>query len=154
MYLPSYCIGIWLAGREVRWSKLLLIGFAAACPALAFSFLPDTAIVEKSMWSMPWALAGSTALFGAVMHFDRHLPRSAWVLTVTQASYFLYLLHRPIYAVFLKICDAPYWLERAVLLIFVALPCAILLAWAGQLIYDRLWNRAIARPRAFRQDMA
>ncbi|MGE3746817.1 MAG: acyltransferase [Sphingomonadaceae bacterium] len=96
MYLPSYCAGIWLAGHAVRWSKLLLIGLATALPALVLSLLSDTAMVEKSMWSMPWALAGSVALFGAAMHFDRNLPRWGWVLVVAQASYFLYLLHRPI----------------------------------------------------------
>lgn len=139
MYLPSYCLGLWLAAHDVKWRKLLLFGLMAAIPAAGISSLSETRMIESSVWSMPWALALSATLFGAAMAWETKLPRWGWILFVAQASYFLYLCHRPVYAFFLKIHDPAGWQGRAALIILLALPVAVVAAWIGQLLYDRIW---------------
>lgn len=147
MYLPAYCAGLWLAAGALSWKKLSVIGLVGMLPALAISFCPDGQGIENSVWSMPWALAASIALFGGVMLLDHRLPRWAWVLFVAQASYFLYLLHRPVYALFLKAYDPADWPGRAAYLVLFALPVAIFLGWIGQRIYDRMWQRMMDHGR-------
>lgn len=139
MYLPSYCLGLWLAAHEVPWRKLLIFGLIAAVPAFAMSTEAETRMIESSLWSTPWAIALSAALFGAAMAGEAGLPRWGWILFVAQASYFLYLFHRPIYALFLKIHDPAGWQGRAALIMLLALPVAVVAAWVGQRLYDRAW---------------
>ncbi len=139
MYLPSYCVGLWLAAHAVSWRQVLIFGLVAALPALAVSMQADTRMIESSLFSIPWALAMSAALFGAAMAGEGSLPRWGWILFVAQASYFLYLFHRPVYALVLKVYDPAGWEGRAALIVLLALPVAIVAAWIGQRIYDRIW---------------
>lgn len=139
MYLPSYCLGLWLGANEVSWRKLVIFGLMAAIPAAGISSLAETRMIESSVWSTPWALALSAALFGAAMAGEARLPRWGWILFVAQASYFLYLFHRPVYAFFLKIHDPAGWQGRAALIVLLALPVAVVVAWIGQRLYDRIW---------------
>jgi len=139
MYLPSYCLGLWLGAHDMPWRKLLLFGLMAAIPAAGISGLAETRMIESSVWSTPWALALSAALFAAAMAGEASLPRWGWILFVAQGSYFLYLFHRPVYALFLKIHDPAGWQGRAALIVLLALPVAVVAAWIGQRLYDRAW---------------
>lgn len=141
MYLPSYCAGLWLAAHAVSWRRVLIFGLVAALPALAISAQADTRMIESSLFAMPWALAMSAAVFGAAMAGEARLPRWGWILFVAQASYFLYLFHRPVYSLLLKFHDPAGWEARAALIVLLALPVATIAAWIGQRIYDRLWAR-------------
>ncbi|MEB3322075.1 MAG: hypothetical protein VKI81_04560, partial [Synechococcaceae cyanobacterium] len=82
---------------------------------------------------------------------QRALPRlrlPALVMVVSTASYFMYLLHRPLY--FWLLHYRPEWLPEdpvAVLryLVLVCLPLIVLVSWLGQLAYDRLVAEPLSR---------
>lgn len=143
MYFPAYCAGLWLAGRPQHWGRVAGVATLAAPVGLLISLTVPTRAVESAVESMPWALSSSVALIGAAMAADRWLPRWQGILLVAQASYFLYLFHRPVYAVVLKLIQPDDPVERAACLIGLALPLAVVLGWIGQRAYDRLWDKAM-----------
>jgi peptidoglycan/LPS O-acetylase OafA/YrhL len=147
IYLPSYCMGLWLAKSPIRWIQLFGLGLAMAIPSFMLSLLSEPRALESSLWSMPWALALSVMCFGGAMAWEPRLPRWRSILFVSQASYFLYLFHRPVYAAFLKPYDPPDLPSRAALLVLLALPVAIVGAWIAQRCYDEIWA-GIKSPKA------
>ncbi len=98
LYFPCFAAGIFLAARPLPSSTLSLIGLLLLA---AVSLVPTLArpswSLEGDPWAMPWALFGSIAVFVVVMHAGRNLKSPAILMQFSEASFFMYLLHRPLY---------------------------------------------------------
>ncbi|MGC1398316.1 acyltransferase family protein, partial [Candidatus Binatus sp.] len=149
LYFPCFAAGIFLAAETLPSSTLSLIGL----PLLAaLSLLPtltrESGRLENDLWAAPWALFASIAVFVVVMRAGRNLKPRAILTQLSEASFFMYLLHRPLYrwmqSVWFPITEkaqVPY-------LLFVCLPTIAIVAWFCQRAYTGLLERREVRVAA------
>ncbi len=142
LYFPCFAAGIFMAGGSVPSSTLSLIGLTLlAALSLVPTLARPSASLETDPWALPWALFGSIAVFVVVMRAGRNLKSPAILTQLSEASFFLYLLHRPLY-LWMQIVWVP-GSERAHLLylLFVCLPTIVIVAWLCQRAYTGFLQR-------------
>jgi peptidoglycan/LPS O-acetylase OafA/YrhL len=137
MYFPCFVAGMYLAQYPLRRPK---IGLMCAVLLLALGVVwagPDPTTVEAQLWSTPLALAGSASVFlwmtGPWIRVTR-LP--AWLHQLAYASFFMYLIHRPVFATMSKLW-APQAGGLALLYLWAGVLLITALAWHLQRLYDR-----------------
>lgn len=147
LYLPVYAAGVLLARfeplRVTRTAWLALLAAVAAATLLTLLPSDPSRPVDQSFWMAPFALVASVTVFLACNH---RLPRNGVVAWLSYGSFFLYLLHRPIYhalVVWPQIPDGPL---RFGILLLIGLPLSLVAGWAGQRAYDRAIVPLIRRP--------
>ena len=137
LYLPAYAAGLWLArdGRPrlpVRW----LAGATAAGAAASLAAVAP----EASLAAIPLALTGAALVFAVAQRWQHHLPAAGTALTLSGASYFMFLFHRPLYELALRAWTPDTAAAQAAYLWLVALPLVVVLSTVGQRLYDRAWH--------------
>jgi len=135
IYAPAFVVGILLA-RGGRDRALLLVGVALVPVALlVYARGPDP---EYSPQGVPLALSSGLLAFLAARAWYRGCPRlDATLRWLAWISFFMYLVHRPIY-VALRHVDRPASIAGQYLYLLTAgLFLVIVLSWAGQTGYDR-----------------
>jgi surface polysaccharide O-acyltransferase-like enzyme len=149
LYFPCFAAGIFLATRSLP-SSTLSLTFLLLLAAL--SLVPTLARpawgLEGDPWAAPWALFGSLAVFVVVMRAGRNLKPPAILTQFSEASFFVYLLHRPLY-LWMQIVWFPST-ERAQVpyLLFVCLPTIAIVAWICQRAYTGFLQRREVRVAA------
>lgn len=142
LYFPCFAAGVFLAGGSLPSSTPSLIGL----PLLAaLSLVPTLArpsyALEGDPWAAPWALFGSIAVFVFVMRAGRNLKPPAILMQISEASFFMYLLHRPLYF-WMQIVRFPSTEKEQILyLLFVCLPIIVIVAWLCQRAYTGFLQR-------------
>jgi peptidoglycan/LPS O-acetylase OafA/YrhL len=136
LYFPCFAAGIFLAAGTLPSSTLSLIGLLLLA---VLSLVPTLARpawgLEGDPWAAPWALFGSLAVFVVVMRAGRNLKPPAILTQISEASFFMYLLHRPLY-LWMQIVWFPSTAEVQVLyLLFVCLPIIAIASWLCQRAY-------------------
>ena len=136
LYFPCFAAGIFLAARPLPSSTLSLIGLQLlAALSLVFTLATPSASLETNPCTMPWMLFGSIAVFVVVMRAGRNLKPPAILMQLSEASFFMYLLHRPIY-LWMEILWFPSTeAEQVLYLLFVCLPIVMIVAWLCQRAY-------------------
>jgi surface polysaccharide O-acyltransferase-like enzyme len=136
LYFPCFAAGIFLAAVALPSSPLSVVGLLLLT---ALSLVPTLARpfwrLEGDLWAAPWALFGSIAVFHVVTRAGRNLKPPAILTELSEASFFMYLLHRPLYH-WMQII----WFPRAAkeqffYLLFVCLPVIGIVAWLCQRAY-------------------
>src|SRR6266404_4831207 len=98
LYFPCFAAGIFLAARSLPSSTLSLIGLSLLAALSLVSTLAHASWkLEGDPWAAPWAFFGSIAVFVVVMRAGRNLKPPAILMQFSEASFFMYLLHRPLY---------------------------------------------------------
>jgi peptidoglycan/LPS O-acetylase OafA/YrhL len=142
LYFPCFAAGIFLAGRSLPSSTLSLIGLLLLA---AISLVPTLAHpswnLQGDPWAAPWALFSALAVFVIVMRAGRNLKSPAILTQLSEASFFMYLLHRPLYL----------WMQTAwfpstekvqvAYLLFVCLPIIGIVSWLCQSAYTGFLQR-------------
>ena len=146
LYFPCFAAGIFLAGGSLPSSTLSLIGLALlAALSLVPTLARPSASLEIDPWVAPWLLFGSIAVFVVVMRAGRNLKAPAILTQFSEASFFMYLLHRPLY-LWMQIGWSPSTEREHVLyLLFVCLPTIAIVAWLCQRAYTGFLQRREAR---------
>jgi peptidoglycan/LPS O-acetylase OafA/YrhL len=139
LYFPCFAVGIFLAAGSLPSSTLSLIGLLLLA---ALSLVPTLArpswSLEGDPWAAPWALFGSVAVFVVVMRVARNLKAPAILTQLSEASFFMYLLHRPLY-LWMQIVWFPSSEKAQVpYLLFVCLPIIGIVSWLCQRAYAGL----------------
>jgi peptidoglycan/LPS O-acetylase OafA/YrhL len=139
LYFPCFAAGIFLAARSLPSSTLSLIGILLLA---ALSLVPTLArpswSLEGDPWAAPWALFGSIAVFVVVMRVGRNLKPPAILIQFSEASFFMYLLHRPLYLWMLAVWFPSTEKAQVLYLLFLCLPIVGIVAWLCQRAYARL----------------
>jgi peptidoglycan/LPS O-acetylase OafA/YrhL len=139
LYFPCFAAGIFLAARSLPSSTLSLIGLQLLA---ALSLVPTLArpswSLEGDPWAAPWALFGSIAVFVVVMRVGRNLKPPAILIQFSEASFFMYLLHRPLYLWILAVWFPSTEKAQVLYLLFLCLPIIGIVAWLCQRAYARL----------------
>jgi peptidoglycan/LPS O-acetylase OafA/YrhL len=136
LYFPCFAAGIFLAAATLPSSSLsviglLLLGALSLVPTLARPFWS----LEGDPWAAPWALFGSIAVFVVVMRVGRNLKLPAILTQLSEASFFMYLLHRPLYHWMQIVWFPSAAKEQVFYLLFVCLPVIVIVAWFCQRAY-------------------
>jgi peptidoglycan/LPS O-acetylase OafA/YrhL len=149
IYFPCFAAGIFLAAGSLPSSTLSLIGLLLLA---ALSLVPTLARpsgrLEGDPWAAPWALFGSVAVFVVVMRVGRNLKSSAILTQLSGASFFMYLLHRPLYLWLQTVWFPSTEKEQVPYLLFVCLPIIGIVAWLCQRAYTRFVQRPEVRVAA------
>ena len=142
LYFPCFAAGIFLAAGSLPSSTLSLIGLLLLA---ALSIVPTLARPSYSMegdpWAAPWALFGSVAIFLLVMRAGRNLKSPAILTQFSEASFFMYLLHRPIYLWMQRLWFPSSARAQISYLVFVCLPTIGVVAWLSQRAYTGFLQR-------------
>lgn len=140
IYLPAFAAGLVLANAP--WpgkARLLAISGSLAAAGYALSLNAPGVDPDQSLWMALWATASAVFTFVALR---QTLPRSRIVEELSLGGFFLYLFHRPIYVILLKVTGASAPWTREALLVCVGLPIAIVFGIAAQRSYDAMIERA------------
>ena len=149
LYFPCFAAGIFLAARSLPSSTLSLIGLSFLA---ALSLVPTLARaswrLEGDPWAAPWALFGSVAVFVVVMRAGRNLKSPAILTQFSEASFFMYLLHRPLYLWMQNVWFPSTEKAQVPYLLFVCLPIIGIVAWLCQRAYTGFLQRREVRVAA------
>jgi peptidoglycan/LPS O-acetylase OafA/YrhL len=149
LYFPCFAAGIFLAARSLPSSTLSLIGLSFLA---ALSLVPTLARaswrLEGDPWAAPWALFGSIAVFVVVMRAGRNLKPRAILTQFSEASFFMYLLHRPLYLWIQNVWFPSTEKAQVPYLLFVCLPIIGIVAWLCQRAYTGFLQRREVRVAA------
>jgi peptidoglycan/LPS O-acetylase OafA/YrhL len=148
VYFPAFAAGIALAGEPLGKERIsparLIVLLGATVAAIALS-LADTGRIESSLMSLPLALCAPVALIVILMRLEGRVPPYKAVSWIAYASFFMYLFHRPVYAVLTHIWMPENPQLRALVLMTVGLALVTGASWLGQTVYDRLSARFISK---------
>jgi len=97
-----------------------------------------SASLETDPWGVPCALFGSIAVFAVVMRAGQNLKSPAILTQLSEASFFMYLLHRPLYLWMLAVWFPSTEKAQVLYLLFLCLPIIGIVAWLCQRAYARL----------------
>jgi peptidoglycan/LPS O-acetylase OafA/YrhL len=142
LYFPCFAAGIFLAAGSLPSSTLSLIGLQLlAALALVATLARPSGSLEGDPWAAPWALFGPIAVFVVVMHAGRNLKSPAILTQLSEASFFMYLLHRPIYHWMQIVWFPGTENEQISYLLLVCLPIIGIVAWLCQRAYTLFLQR-------------
>jgi peptidoglycan/LPS O-acetylase OafA/YrhL len=146
LYFPCFAAGIFLAARSLPSSTLSLIGLSLlAALSLVSTLARASWKLEGDPWAAPWALFGSIAVFVVVMRAGRNLKPPAILTQLSEASFFMYLLHRPLYLWMQIVWFPSTEKEQVPYLLFVCLPIIGMVAWLCQRAYTGFLQRREVR---------
>ena len=149
IYFPCFAAGIFLAGGSLPSSRLSLIGLLLlAALSLVPTLVRPSGGLETDPWALPWALFSSIAVFVVVMRAGRNLKSPAILTQLSEASFFMYLLHRPLYLWMQMVWVPSTEQERVPYLLFVCLPTIGIVAWLCQRAYTGFLQRREVRVAA------
>ena len=133
VYLPAFAAGILIANHVVP--RRLILAASALLAVIGYGISLNAPILDpdQSLWMAPWATASAMFTFVALRG---RMPRSRIVEELSLGGFFLYLFHRPIYVVLLKVSGAQTPWTRELLLVFIGFPAAIVFGILAQRAYD------------------
>jgi peptidoglycan/LPS O-acetylase OafA/YrhL len=148
LYFPCFAAGILLAAGKLPTSSFSLIGilFLGAL-SLVLTLVRPSYRLEGDPWAAPWALFGSIAVFVVVMRAGRNLKPLAIFMQLSEASFFMYLLHRPLYLAMQFVWFPSTERLQVLYLLFVCLPIIGVVSWLGQKAYAELLQVRERGPR-------
>ena len=146
LYFPCFAAGIFLAGRSLPSSMLSLIGLQLlAVLSLVPTLTRPSWGLEGDPWAAPWAFLGSIAVFVVVMRAGRNLKLPAILVQLSEASFFMYLLHRPLYLWMQMLWFPSNENAQVLYLLFVCLPTIGIVSWLCQRGYTGFLQRREVR---------
>lgn len=147
-YFPAFVLGVlYQRSKGFRDGVVRLRWLLLAClaPALVVGLKLGSSPEMGVLMRVPLVAAGALALYAyAARHFGRMQSRVIGLLSY--ASFGIYLFHRPVLEIALRLYRPAQPGQEALYLLAVGLPVTIAIAYLLQRSYDR-WARAIsARP--------
>lgn len=151
IYLPAFAAGMLTANRDPS-RKVIWLSVAAliAVAGYALSLAAPRFLQDQSLWMAPWATGSAVFVFIAL---SGGLPKSRIIEELSLGGFFLYLFHRPIFVVLLKLVRPETALQRELLLVGVGLPVAVGFGIAAQRTYDWMIARLSHGRRSAQQPL-
>jgi len=145
IYLPAFAAGILIANHVAPQRLVLAVSALVAVIGYAVSMNARVLDADQSLWMVLWATG--SAVFTFVVLRGR-LPRSRIVEELSLGGFFLYLFHRPIYVVLLKVSGVQAPWTRELLLVGIGFPVAIVFGILAQRAYDGAITGLVERRNA------
>lgn len=136
LYFPAFAAGILLGGRD--WMGDIRI-LAAAAVVAVIGVLVSTGVavpeIEFSPWLIFWTAGSAICVTGSAFIIGRNWKGGEPLALLAEASFFLYLLHRPVYKLVTRHIplQSPWGITAE--LLFIGLPLTIVVAWLAQKAY-------------------
>ena len=143
IYCPAFVAGVLMA-RHKAWLSSMNIGVMALL--LIASVVISTynvAPVEHSFLSIPLALVGSLLVLAIAARSGGRIGQHRSITFLSYASFFMYLFHRPVFAVLLNLYFPTSGAPQIMYLLAICLPCIVAVSWLAQKAYDRLLSLAM-----------
>jgi peptidoglycan/LPS O-acetylase OafA/YrhL len=138
IYFPTFAAGLFLSKRPIRSSLRSCTALLALAAVSLFPTLErPLQSLDQDFWSTPWALAGSLFVFITVLNVGKQWRDRKFVFDLSAASYFMYLLHRPVYTIGIWLLPSDETMLQSIFLIAVCLPFTGFISWYCQRSYDK-----------------
>ncbi len=139
IYFPCFAAGLFMATRPFPSSLSSTIGLMVLT---VVSLIPTLTLQSDKLaynpWVAPWAFCGSITAFIAIMRAGQNLKPIPLVTWISEASFFMYLLHRLIYRLMRSLWFPSSEGWNIVYLLFICLPIVGVTAWLCQKGYNSL----------------
>jgi peptidoglycan/LPS O-acetylase OafA/YrhL len=141
-YTPCFCLGMWLSQYSLPNDKRIVIGslFLTLVAALL-------TLVELDSWTLtvladvvkyiPFILISTFTLFYTAYLAQGCLPKSRVIITLSYASFAMYLFHRPIFMTLKSLYFPDDPLMQLVFLVVLCVPIIFCLSWCVQNLADK-----------------
>jgi peptidoglycan/LPS O-acetylase OafA/YrhL len=137
-YGPMYACGLYI-GRNA--ASMLKLPLWIPLTALPFTFLFGSKSFfyhsDSSIELMPSLLTASVAIFLMLMRIYQQSTTPRLISTMSYASYFMYLFHRPIFALMIRSWFPSHGALQIAYLVVCCLPVICITSYVGQLLYDK-----------------
>lgn len=142
LYFLCFAVGIALPNDQPLKNPKIAVGLvlAAGVSLILTRKLPMGAI-QFNPRLIPWALFSSAGILSCLSILGRGWNQNLVLGFLSTASFFMYLLHRPIYKLLLEILPVQRGARVIWELLLIGLPLVVVLSWALQKLYDRLVAR-------------
>jgi peptidoglycan/LPS O-acetylase OafA/YrhL len=143
LYFPVFAAGIAIDPRRIPDWRLALAGAVLAIAGVA---LPDVEVadLQYSYQLVPFALGAALAVTAVLFRVGGRWVSNPGLEALVSASYFAYLLHRPIYKLTLKVLPLDNAFAISAGLLVVGLPMTLVAAW----LLHRLYGEATRHIRS------
>lgn len=135
LYWPSFVLGLSFASRRVLLSRTVVAFLVLAVASGSWLSTFSQGPTDLSLWSVPLAWSAAPLIF---LLLNKRLPNVRGITAVALGSYFLYLIHKPVFILTLSLTNLPIispWRLPALLMIWlITIPVAIY----SQKLYDLL----------------
>lgn len=135
LYFPAFAAGIFVGRRGYPQSAPalpLLISLAA----VSLVILHNEQGLEFNLWSVPWTVFGSIAVFAIVCRALQNAKPSAVIYFISYASFFMYLLHRVVIKEMMLVWFPESTGYQLAYLVVLVLPVVLAVGWLFQRGYD------------------
>ncbi len=141
LYFPSFAIGLALAREPLPPRWMLPASAGLGLLAIVLTLGQPVPALEYTLLSAPMASLLAFALLLLALRLADRVPASPPLATLGTASFFMYLLHRPIYQTLAPHIPFADPVGRTATLVLVALPIVAVASWIAQKAYDALLVR-------------
>ena len=140
LYFPAFVAGVYFARRALPQSTraLAALGALTVLAALPVWFRLTGVEPQYALASLPWATLAPLAVLSAGTRAAGQFRSPPALAVLGEASFFMYLLHRPIYGALVRLWRAPDPLEQAAYMVLIGLPLVVILAVAAHFVMRRL----------------
>jgi peptidoglycan/LPS O-acetylase OafA/YrhL len=138
LYFPVFAAGIVLGDLDLlKDRRTLLSALALAVLGVFVSAGVEIPMIEFSPRLILWALGSAIAATSIAFAAGENWKGSEPLALMAEASFFTYLLHRPVYKIVTRELplQSPWAISAE--LFFIGLPLTIVLAWMAQRAYSR-----------------
>lgn len=138
LYFPSFAIGLALARAPAPPAWMLPASAGFGLLAIVLTLGQPVPALEHTLLSAPMASLLALALLLLALGLADRVPASPVLAALGTASFFMYLLHRPIYQTLAPHIPFADPVGRTATLVLVALPIVAVASWVAQKAYDAL----------------
>ncbi|MCX5477893.1 acyltransferase [Kaistia geumhonensis] len=141
LYFPSFAIGLAVAREPLPPRWMLFASAALGLASIVLTLGQPVPAIERTLLSAPMATLLALALLLLALSLANRVPPSPVLAALGTASFFMYLLHRPIYQALAQHIPFTGPVARTAILVLVALPIVAATSWTAQKAYDALLAR-------------
>lgn len=143
LYFPVFALGVLLARHEFLLSGTRPSYLALAAIASTAIPLVRAPMIDRNIQLIPYALLGSWFVLAVAVRREGSPARCRGIASVSYASYFMYLFHRPLYSILCGVYCPADGIARVGYLVAVCVPVITAVSWVFQKAYDALLARLL-----------
>ena len=145
-YAPIYACGLFIGSNPPHRLQLpLWIPLIALPPTFILGSRSFFYHSDSSIDLTPCLLAASLIVFLFFMRTLQNSSTPRLIHILSYASYFMYLFHRPLFAVFVRSWFPAHGIKQLLYLGGCCLPIIVVISYAGQYLYDKTVHFLTAR---------
>lgn len=146
IYFPAFVAGMYFSRQQDAPGAGAITAIALAFVASVAFSLHQPNFPERSYLSIPLAITGPILIHVFAGRWESRITWGRPVALLSYASYFMFLLHRPIYETLRDLYFPDSFAMQAAYLFVFCLPMVLAASWGLQKAYDLMVRRLNNRP--------